>query len=307
MMDEKIRIAFGAASTACHAVMMPRNPADRELTPVFDGTTWPFMGKMPEAIEAARDAGSYDAYEAAFMERLAPLVDFVRDFPSETNIEALYRHARSHGVHDRPSEGFDDVPAAFRIAYAVFRATLIEADRVFLEEERRASAKAAAERPQAPVMVAAEDTILEQHGSILEKVGDKAPLVNLGGPQVSEGEGGDAAEHLEQPAGGGADQGHVDAAAAADGGGDAASVSAAISGDDQHDGGAVSGQLQEEAGGAPAADDAGGAEGVAGGATQLAQPDGVAGAAAADTPHQAAVADALEAKAKALSPARKKR
>jgi len=307
-MDRAIWSAFGAASTAAMAAVMPADPAERELAAAFDGSCWPFMGEIPVAITTARAEGGFRAYEAAFMERIAPLVEFARTWP-DAPLEALYRHARSCGVHDRPSDGFDDVEPAFRIAYAVFRATLIEADRVFAEEEARAARKAAADRPQAPVLVRAEDTILEQHGTIFEKVDDPAPMVNLGGPVVKEGEGGDAAEHLEQLAGGAADQGHVDLAAGAADGSDPASAGPGVSGDDQRVGDAdfAAHQAEAEAGAAPAADDAGSAQGVAGGAAQPISADGVDGPAAADPASEAPSADALEAEAKAVSPARRKR
>lgn len=205
-MDEKIWIAFGAASSALLMVLRPRDAwGNVEPAPAVDGTAWPFMGDMPEAIGQAREAGGYAAYEAAFMERIAPLVDFVRGNP-EAPLEALYRHAAGRGVHDRPADGFDDIEPAFRIAYAVFRSTLLEADRVFAEEEARAAAKARAAAVQPPVIVPLEDTILAQHSSIFDRIGDRPETVNLGGPvpaASTEGEGGDAGQNVVEGPGAG--------------------------------------------------------------------------------------------------------
>lgn len=190
-MDEKIAIAERAAAGVLQEIALKGQMG------LPDCYEWLLIGcnnagPAGEVIEEA------EAYNRALTAKLDHLAEFVRAFP-DAPLEALYRHARSCGVHDRPSDGFDDVDPAFRIAYAVFRATLIEADRVFLEEERRAAAKAAQDRPQPPLLINAEDTILEQHGSIFDKVGDRPQQVNLGGPVVAsdhvvwtEGEGGDA-------------------------------------------------------------------------------------------------------------------
>jgi hypothetical protein len=197
-MDERIDIADAAAAAVLNA-----RPVfvDEAKTLFIDSSEWMFVGTEhplhPEGLALHAE------------DSVMHLAAFVRDFPTAP-LEALYRHARSHGVHDRPSDCWDDVPAAFRIAYAVFRATLMEADRVFAEEEARAAAKAAADKAQAPVMVRASETILEQHGTIFEKVGDPDPMVNLGGPVVaaSEGDGGDV--ELAAVVGAGGAEGAVD-------------------------------------------------------------------------------------------------
>jgi len=321
------------------AAVMPADPAERELAAAFDGSSWPFMGEIPEAIATARAEGGFRAYEAAFMERIAPLVEFARTWPTAP-LEAMYRHARSCGVHDRPSDGFDDVEPAFRIAYAVFRATLIEADRVFAEEEARAARKAAAMRPQAPVLVRAEDTILEQHGTIFEKVDDPAPMVNLGGPVVATeasegGEDGDgngqaAAAGMDPVAGDGpgtaaisppaADPAgahpHGDDGQPADPASEAPSAAAleAEAGMNEGEGGdageLVSGTAVEpdtgSAGpdtGMVAAEQDGGADVAGDGSAAPAASADAAADPAPETPR----ADALEAEAKAVSPARRKR
>lgn len=281
-MDSAIQLAAAAARAA--AMKPPPGLgmacADENMAECWAACGGPLRDEEGQLYTAA-DLEALSIHDAA----VAILATFVRAFP-DAAIEALYRHAGGQGVHDRPADGFDDVPAAFRIAYAVFRATLVEADRVFAEEERRAAARAEQDRPQPPLLINAEDTILEQHGRIFEKIGDRPAQVNLGGPVVaaSEGEGGDEAQHLEQLAGGATDPNHVDPAAAAAGGLGSGADAAGLPGEDQHAVDAPAAEGEGEAGPAAAPDDAGGDEALAGGAAQPEQPDGVDGAAAADTP-----------------------
>jgi len=172
-MDHKIEIADQAAGAA---MIYALDEAGDALVDY-----WPCLGRLP----------SEDPATAPHLDILAA---FVRDNP-QAPLEAMYRHAGGQGVHDRPADGFDDIEPAFRIAYAVFRSTLLEADRVFAEEQARAAARARAEAVQPPVIVPREDTILAQHGSIFDRIGDKPEMVNLGGPvpaASTEGEGGDA-------------------------------------------------------------------------------------------------------------------
>lgn len=317
-MDERIRIADAAAGAA----FLGAPWLDMPEVYSEEADDWPLIG-CPLAGPAGEVIQDDDHRVAVLCDRVDDLATFVRENPLAP-LEAMYRHARSCGVHDRPSDGFDDVPAAFRIAYAVFRATLIEADRVFAEEEARAARKAAADKPQAPVLVRAEDTILEQHGTIFEKVDDPAPMVNLGGPVVATeasegGENGEAAEMGEAAGAAAVDHGSP-AAAASDLG-----LAGAVAGEaPRADGGAADpapvGAAQGD-GPAAAADDAGakpvsGDAGPAGAADDAAGDDGApapvadadaTGAQPADPAPEAPAADALEAQAKAVSPARRKR
>lgn len=304
-MDERIDIADAAAA----AVLNDRPVfVDEAKTLFIDSSEWMFVGTEhplhPEGLALHAE------------DSVMHLAAFVRDFPTAP-LEALYRHARSHGVHGRPSDGWDDVPAAFRIAYAVFRATLIEADRVFAEEEARAAAKALADKAQAPVMVRASETILEQHGTIFEKVGDPDVMVNLGGPVVADKEGGDAGELVPAAAQGSGGERHGEI-------GDAnelvsePAVAPAASALDAAAAGAVVDPFAAPGDGANAADqpghapaaaagDDGNAEASAPAASGKAPAAGQDGAVASAPAPEAPRADALEAEAKAVSPARRKR
>lgn len=229
-MDKKIALAGSAAAMAVQI--------DPDVTQmqVFDAEYWPCIGGVivhPDRQPIEDRARGIEAL-IAVMDTLAA---FVRDNPAAP-LEALYRHAGGLGIHQRPADGFDDIPAAFRIAYAVFRSTLLEADRVFAEEEARAAAKARAEAVQPPVIVPREDTILAQHGSIFDRIGDAPEMVNLGGPVVaaSEGEGGDADVSLA-----GTDQGPNDLDA-----GEAVAPAAGGPGEDQPATSPVSGPVAAE-------------------------------------------------------------
>ena len=161
---------------------------------------------------------------------------------------------------------------------------------------RIAAAKARAAAAQAPVIVPVEDTILAQHGGIMERIGDRPDMVNLGGPVVAastEGEGGDGSAEMGAAAGSAAvDHGSpaavagdvgmaqpvADAAAAADGGAaDPAAVGEAVSDGSTSAGeAAAAGPVSGDGGQAgPAVDAAGGeaqATAVADAADPAAQP-----------------------------------
>jgi hypothetical protein len=176
---------------------------------VLDASCWPCIGGVIVHPDG-QPVEDLDRCNEALVPVLGALADFVRGNP-EAPLEAMYRHAGGREIHQRPADGFDDVPAAFRIAYAVFRSTLLEADRVFAEEEARAAARARAAAAQAPVIVPVEDTILAQHGGMMDRIGDRPEMVNLGGPVVaaSEGEGGDETGLAGAAAGSGDDGGQA--------------------------------------------------------------------------------------------------
>lgn len=170
--DRPLGIAFISAAVALGAY----EPEQRAAC-----LNWPFIGRLladgkPVTIE------DHEVNAVFLVEGLA---DFVRDFP-EAPGEALFRHARSLRVHEAASDGWLAIPTGYRTAYMIFRDTLIAADREAKAEEARAAARQAAEKVQPPVMVPAEDTILEQHGTIMERVGDKPAMVNLGGKDGAE-------------------------------------------------------------------------------------------------------------------------
>lgn len=194
-MDERIMIAAGAASLSVGLFpgSTPMQALDASCWACIGGVIVHPDGQPVEDLERCNEA------LGPVLEQLA---DFVRLYP-DAGVEPLYRYAGGREIHQRPADGFDDVYPAFRIAYEVFRSTLLTADRVFLEEEKRAAAKARAEAVQAPVLVPEEDTILAQHGGILERIGDRPAMVNLGGPVVaaSEGEGGDGSAEMGAAAG----------------------------------------------------------------------------------------------------------
>lgn len=293
--DVQTGIAYQAAGVAFGLA-----PGRGDWADEVETDDWPFIGC---ALVEDPDWSLEQAVDAEFERRrraCAGLADFVRAWP-EAGAEPLFRHARSLGIHAAASDGWLAIPAPFRLAYTIFRETLIAADAAAAKERERAAARALAGRPEAPVLVRESETIFEREGTILEKVGDPERMINLGGPAVEE-EASDAAGHLEEPAAGAADQDHLDPAAAAAGGGDAGAAAAGLSGDDAHAGDAAPAEGEGEAGAASPPDDAGAAEGVAGGAAEPDQPDGMDGAAAADAP--AGAADALQAQARALSPAR---
>jgi hypothetical protein len=185
-MDQRITIAASAAGTALQ--MDPHVTSFQ----VLDADYWPCIGGIlvhPDGELANDQARGHEAIAVHF----DTLAGFIRSYP-DAPLEALYRFAAGQGIHQRPADGFDDIEPAFRIAYEVFRSTLLTADRVFADEEARAAAKARAAAVQAPVIVPLEDTILARGGGIMDRIGDAPEMVNLGGPVVAastEGEGGD--------------------------------------------------------------------------------------------------------------------
>lgn len=282
-MNERIMIAHWAAGISVKVWL------GATAMQVLDASCWPCIGGVIVHPDG-QPVEDLERCNEALTPVLEQLAAFVRGNP-EAPLEALYRHAGGREIHQRPADGFDDIEPAFRIAYAVFRSTLLEADRVFAEEEARAAAKARAEAVQPPVIVPLEDTILARHGSIFDRIGDRPETVNLGGPVVaaSEGEGGDATVDMAEPAGGGADQGDVGAAAAADTGPSAGAHGAVLPGGDQSGETAAGGAAQGDAGAAASADDAGATEGLAGATEQPAAGERLAGDAAADAAAEAPV------------------
>lgn len=163
-------IAYGAAAVAFALASAPQ---------VVRGDDWPFIGTGPAADDPLHGAEQLTA--------CALLGSFVREWP-EAPLEALYRTASSGGVHSLPPDGFENAPIAGKVAYAVFRAALIKVDAFRKEMAARELARLAAQRTADPVLIRAEDTILEQHGGLLERHDDAPKMVTLGG--------GDAAEAL---------------------------------------------------------------------------------------------------------------
>lgn len=186
-----------------HQISIADKAAQAVLTvnPVFDSEDvslhflegyWPLLG-AEIGVDDDQPTEDHDERDAILSDHVAKLAEFVRAYP-DAPLEAMYRHAAGQGIHSRPADGFDDIEPAFRIAYEVFRSTLLTADRVFADEEARAAAKARAAAAQAPVIVPVEDTILARGGGIMDRIGDAPEMVNLGGPVVAastEGEGGD--------------------------------------------------------------------------------------------------------------------
>ncbi len=202
-MDQAIELSTRAAA----AVMLLLGPDQ------IDKYEWPLMGAE---LTVPPDAGDtpFD-FDDELARRTAVLAQFARAYP-DAPLEAMYRHAAGQGIHSRPADGFDEIEPAFRIAYEVFRSTLLTADRVFADEEARAAAKALAEAVQAPVIVPVEDTILARGNSIMDRIGDAPEMVNLGGPLVAastEGEGGD--DDSLEGSGSGSDDAETQPAAAA--------------------------------------------------------------------------------------------
>lgn len=196
-MDHQISIADKAAQA-----VLTVNPVfdSEDVSLHFLEGDWPLLG-AEIGVDDDQPTEDHDERDAILSDHIAKLAEFVRAYP-DAPLEAMYRHAAGQGIHSRPADGFDDIEPAFRIAYEVFRSTLLTADRVFADEEARAAAKARAAALQAPVIVPLEDTILARGGGIMDRIGDAPEMVNLGGPVVAastEGEGGDAQELVSQP------------------------------------------------------------------------------------------------------------
>jgi hypothetical protein len=218
-MDTTVRIADGAAGIAYLLA---------EPTVDDDADNWPFIGK--QFLGGDGQPAGLEELDAIRADAIDTISEFVRLWP-EAPGEALFRHARGAGIHEAASDGWLAIPACHRMAYMIFRDTLVAADREAKAEADRAAAREAADRRQPPNHVDVEETILAQHGHVLEMVGDKPKTVNLGGedgelvseaavepPAAAEGPAAD-----QQPAGTDAGAGEpTDAVQAADDAGAAA-------------------------------------------------------------------------------------
>lgn len=170
-MDLPMRIADGAAALALLL------SAETDL----DGDNWPFIGKDHGAI-----FGGVPNVEVIRHVALRDLAGFVRAFP-DTAGETLFRHAQSLGIHGADADGWLVIPACYRTAYMIFRDTLLSADREAAEEAARIAAREAELRPQPPNYVRQDETIMAQHGHLMERMDDAPVMVNLGGPDVAVG------------------------------------------------------------------------------------------------------------------------
>lgn len=121
----------------------------------------------PEIAEMARKSGStyaetWPQLGEAAGERIhaadvVELAGFVRQNPDAPG-EALYRQARTIGIHKGSPNGWLELSAHNRLAYETFRSSLQTLDRVFLEEAARAPKPPGPKPPPVPI----EDTILEE-------------------------------------------------------------------------------------------------------------------------------------------------
>jgi hypothetical protein len=153
--EHPICAAYEAASAVVHFMHEP----DDEEENVVEAGFWPTIGLALEQDEA-------DLYPPALRiveTHLAPFVRENRTAPTE----ALYRHARAKKVHLEEPAAFQLIPVAYRLAYQVFRDTLLSIDAA-VEAERRIRASQMPTMPRAR-FTDASDTILERHGSELVK------------------------------------------------------------------------------------------------------------------------------------------
>lgn len=145
--DMSFGVAFTAAGSAYLLALPPeelRGPDDAD--PAF---FWPSLGDENWASEDD------------FIRRVhAVLTAFARQY-RDAPPEALFRHAGEQRLHDAGRESWPDLPLPSRLAYAVFRRTLIETD-ALLDAERAAFA-AAQPRPAPRVAIDAEDYTMGRH------------------------------------------------------------------------------------------------------------------------------------------------
>lgn len=164
--DIAVDAAFMAAGAA-FGVVLPEAWENSSLE------AWPYVDGVDPDIEEHEEG--HAALELAY---------FVRNWP-EAPPEALYRRAVAKGIaRTGDADAWLSIHRAHRLAYLVFRATLILVDAELREEAAREAA--ATRKAPAPVVIRAEDTILEQHGALLERHDDPPKMVTLGGRDGAE-------------------------------------------------------------------------------------------------------------------------
>lgn len=169
--DIAVDAAFMAAGAA-FGVVLPEAWEHSSLE------AWPYVDGVDPDINEHEEG--HAALELAY---------FVRTWP-EAPPEALYRHAVAKGIaRNGDADAWLSIHRAHRLAYLVFRATLNLVDAELRDEAAREAA--ATRKAPAPVVIRAEDTILEQHGALLERHDDPPKMVTLGG--------GDATAPLRAP------------------------------------------------------------------------------------------------------------
>lgn len=144
----KSTLTAEARRLAAQAETLPLATAQLAATAVYDrlkgrsnAQGWASLGRPADDV-------------ATLAGMVGGLAAFVRDEPLAP-AEALYRRAARLGLHGGPADGWAAQPVAVRVAYEVFRATLIAVDRAFAEE-RAGLPEGAKARP-----AKLEDTIFE--------------------------------------------------------------------------------------------------------------------------------------------------
>lgn len=162
--EHPICAAYEAASAVVHFMHEP----DDEEENVVEAGFWPTIGLALEQDEADLYPPGLRLVET----HLAPFVRENRTAPTE----ALYRHARAKKVHLEEPAAFQLIPVAYRLAYQVFRDTLLSIDAA-VEAERRIRASQMPTMPRAR-FTDASDTILERHGSELSRDRESLARIN---------------------------------------------------------------------------------------------------------------------------------